>query len=205
MTEFVTSLEGVAEPKTKLIGLVAGILLFISVFVPWASVSYMVYSISFSGLSISGAIGAIGIIAGLICALAVFLANPKVVGIVHIAAGALALLVMLAVWFSQPVIQPQQMSGPVFPEGFPREEWERTMRELGQQLSEMVQVQVGFFLYILSCIAVILGGLLEVRGKASVVTQTSEPPQHQQFCTGCGTLLRAGAAFCSRCGKPRRQ
>lgn len=163
MIEFISSLEEVAEPRVKLMGLVGGFLLLISVFLPWESLSYMIYSISFSGLSLSGVIGATGIIAGLLCILAVFLANTKATGMGHIAMGALALFVMLAVWFSQPTIHYGGLPSGAFPEGFPKEEWERMIRELEEGLSGIVHLQAGFFLYILSSIIVILGGLLELR------------------------------------------
>jgi len=104
VTEFITFPEEIAKPWTKLVGFVAGILLFISVFLPWQSVSYVMYSISCSGLCVSGGIGATGIVAGLICILAACLVNPKATGALHISMGILSLLVMLAIWFSHPTI-----------------------------------------------------------------------------------------------------
>lgn len=144
--EFVSSFEEIIEPKTKLIGLISGVLLFISVFLPWVSLASVGFSISYSGIALSGALGAIGIIASLGCVLATLVATPNVRGIAHISMGALALLVMLAIWFSQPTISTQ---------GVPKEYWEGMER--------FVRTGVGFYLYIISSIAVVLGGILEVR------------------------------------------
>lgn len=144
--EFISSLEEIVEPKTKLIGLIGGVLLFISVFLPWASLSSIGFSISYSGIALSGALGATGIIASLLCVLATLVNTSNVRGIAHISMGALALLIMLAIWFSQPTISTQ---------GVPREYWEGMER--------LVQTGVGFYLYIISSVAVVLGGILEMR------------------------------------------
>jgi len=144
--EFVSSFEEIVEPKTKLIGLIGGVLLFISVFLPWVSLVSIGFSISFSGIAFSGALGAIGIIASLGCVLATLVETPSVRGIAHISMGALALLIMFAIWFSQPTVSTQ---------GVPREYWEGMER--------LVKTGVGFYLYVISSIAIVLGGVLEMR------------------------------------------
>jgi len=151
VTEFITFPEEIAKPWTKLVGFVAGILLFISVFLPWQSVSYVMYSISCSGLCVSGGIGATGIVAGLICILAACLVNPKATGALHISMGILSLLVMLAIWFSHPTI-----TGGGIPEGVSREEWEQILGGL----RGIVHTGAGFYLYLVSSVVSILGGLL---------------------------------------------
>jgi len=142
----VSSFEEIVEPKTKLIGLIGGVLLFISVFLPWVSLVSIGFSISFSGIAFSGALGAIGIIASLGCVLATLVETPSVRGIAHISMGALALLIMFAIWFSQPTVSTQ---------GVPREYWEGMER--------LVKTGVGFYLYVISSIAIVLGGVLEMR------------------------------------------
>lgn len=144
--EFITSFEDMVEPRIKLIGLIGAALLFISVFLPWVSFSLGGFGISYSGIAVSGALGAIGIIASLGCVLAALVATPSVRGIARILMGVLALLVMLIVWFSQLGISTPSV---------PREYW--------QEVERLVSTGVGFYLYIISSIAIVLGGILEVR------------------------------------------
>lgn len=70
--------------------------------------------------------------------------------------GILALLVMLAIWFSQPTIHVEGLTRGGIPEGMSREEWEQMMRGL----RGMVHVGAGFYLYLVASVASILGGLL---------------------------------------------
>ena len=145
-TEFVTTLEDVATPRTKLIGLIGGILMLISVFLPWASISAFGFSASFSAFALSGALGGIGLIAGLICVLAAFLERSNARGLLHLGMGILALLALLAVWASAPSI-----SGA-----------EGLFEEVMEEVMKMITIREGFYLYIVSCIAVIVGGLFEL-------------------------------------------
>lgn len=138
--EFITSFEEIVEPRIKLIGLIGAALLFISLFLPWVWGSFS-FGIWFSGVAVSGALGAIGIIASLGCVLAALVATPSVRGIARILMGTLALLVMLIIWFSQPWISA------------PGVYWQEVV----------VRTGVGFYLYIISSIAIVLGGILEVR------------------------------------------
>lgn len=147
--EIPSSFGEITVPRTKLIGLIGGLVLLISVFLPWASITGM-FSVSYSGIALNGAIGAIGIISGVVCIAATFLTTPNAKGLVHISMGVIALLVMLAVWFSQPTISTGEI---------PSEYWE----EFQRGMEEMIQTGPGFYLYILSSLAVIVGGIIEAR------------------------------------------
>jgi len=96
-TAFEGSIGEVASPRTRLLGLVGGLFLFISVFMPWASSGGFGFTISYPAGDLSGHLTAAGIIFGLMAIGAAFLAESQTKGFVHIVAGAIALLVLLIV------------------------------------------------------------------------------------------------------------
>jgi len=152
-TEFVTTFEDVMTPRTKLIGLIGGILMIISLFLPWVSISVFGLLLSFSAFSLHGGLGGIGLIAGLFSVLAAFLERSNARGILHLGMGILAILALLIVWASAPGI-----SGA---EGLYGEITEKMMEEL----MKMITIREGFYLYIISFIIVIVGGLFELGEK----------------------------------------
>ena len=97
LTTFVSSIGEVASPRTRLLGLVGGLFLFISVFMPWASSGGFGFTISYPAADLSGHLTAAGIIFGLLAIGAAFLTESQTRGFVHIVAGAIALLVLLIV------------------------------------------------------------------------------------------------------------
>jgi len=144
-TEFVTTFEEVTTPRIKLIGLIGGVLMIISLFLPWASISLFI-QFNFSAFDLHGGLAAMGLIGGIICVLATFLERSNARGILHVAMGTLALLVLLVVWFSAPSI-----SGA-----------EGLIGEIMEEVMKMITIREGFYLYIVSSIMVIIGGLFEL-------------------------------------------
>jgi len=94
-TAFVSSVGEVASPRTRLLGLVGGLFLFISVFMPWGTAGGFGYSISYPAADLSGHLTAAGVILGLVAIGAAFLAESQTKGFMHVVAGAIALLVLL--------------------------------------------------------------------------------------------------------------
>jgi len=155
---FIGSFEEIALPRAKLIGVISGVLVFISVFLKWEAISLMGITIAFAGTSISGAIEAIAIIAGIFCVLGAFLENPKASGLVHISVGLLALLVMLPTWFSRPTISaegipPEYRGGGDF--------W----GELEQTMRATTTIREGFYIFIVGALGAIGSGLRQLLTK----------------------------------------
>ena len=142
-TAFVNSVADVANPRTRLMGLVGGLFLFISVFMPWLSGGGFGYSVSYPAADISGHLVAAGIIFGLLAIAAAFLAESDTKGFAHIVLGGIALLVLLIV-----MVAPH--------------------RELGTNIVGAINegwmtIGAGLAFYIISAIVVICGGVLERR------------------------------------------
>ena len=144
--KFISSAKEIISPRANLIGLIGGFFLFISIFMRWLYFSYSEggrgFYIVIHGTSISGGITAVGVICGLILSMGVvFLPQPKAKGIVHIAAGAIALIVFIAAI------------------GFDVNEdgatWLDTIRK------GMIIVE-GLVFYIIGAIAVLVGGTKEL-------------------------------------------
>ncbi len=136
-TEFITSREQIMTPRTKVLGLVGGLLLIISVFfLKWMTI----WGFGASGSDLSGWIAAAGMICGPICIGAAFLAQPKARGLVYIGAGTLAIILFL----------------PVLSELI-------TSEELGILGEAMVTIREGVYFYIISAIAVIIAGIVDFR------------------------------------------
>ena len=147
-TEFITSGEEITTPRTKVLGLVGGLLLIISVFLKWIALGeFFGMSVSFSGSDLSGGIAAAGMICGLICIGAAFLAQPKARGIVYIGAGTLAIIVFLVTWFSGP--SPSELGG--------------LGEAMEEAIKEMIIIREGVYFYIISAIAVIIAGIVDFR------------------------------------------
>jgi hypothetical protein len=140
---FVSSIADVVNPRTRLLGLVGGLFLFISVFMPWLSAGGFGYSVSYPAADISGHLVAAGVIFGLLAMAAAFLAESTTKGFAHIVGGGISLLILLIV-----MLVPH--------------------RELGTSIvgaisKDMMTIGAGLVVYIISAIAVICGGILERR------------------------------------------
>jgi len=148
-TQFITSTSDIVTPRTRLLGLIGGVVLIVSVFLKWASTKpIMGISFSFSGSDLSTALLAVAIACGVIALVGTFLAQSQPRGIVHIAVGAVGLIALLVVWFSGPSV-PVELS-----------EFEQSAQ---QELMEMVTIREGLYLYVISAIAILVGGALNLR------------------------------------------
>ncbi|PIP49079.1 MAG: hypothetical protein COX14_01225 [Chloroflexi bacterium CG23_combo_of_CG06-09_8_20_14_all_45_10] len=156
---FVSSGSDLLAPKTRLLGIIAGVVLIITIFLKWASTKPILgISLSFSGSDFSTAIFAAAIACGVIALVAGFLAQPRPRGMLYIGAGAVALITFLVIWLSGPSV-PVELS--------------EFGQSLQQELLEMVTIREGLYLYIASAIAIIASGVLSLRRvlKSKVVTQ----------------------------------
>jgi len=141
---FISSMEELISPRTRLLGLVGGLFLFISVFMPWASIEAFGFSSTGSGLDLSGHLGAAGIICGLLAIGAAFLAESETKGFTHILVGAIPLIVLLIVSLTT-----ASDSG--------------GLGEYGWLIEGMVKIREGLVFYVIAAIAVISGGVFERR------------------------------------------
>lgn len=139
-TEFITSREQITTPRTKVLGLVGGFLLFISVyFLKWVSF----FGFGVSGSDLSGWIAAAGMICGPICIGAAFLAQPKARGLVYIGAGTLAIILLLLPVLSDLITS--ELGG------------------LWEAMKGMATIREGVYFYIISAIAVTIAGIVDFR------------------------------------------
>ena len=86
-------------PRTKLLAMIGGVLLLISVFLPWVAASELLGKEfgSDSGMKVSGVLGAVGIVCGLVVAGTAFLSSPRTRGTVQIAMGVVALVALTTI------------------------------------------------------------------------------------------------------------
>lgn len=85
--------------KPSLLSLILGIVIFISVFLPWASADFGL-GIKETASGIENGWGTLALIMGIICVLFSFIAVPKIKGIGLIASGVLTIIGVIAYWFS---------------------------------------------------------------------------------------------------------
>jgi len=141
-------MEELASPRTRLLGLVGGLFLFIGVFMPWVSIGAFGFATSIQGIDLSGHIGAAGIICGLLAIGAAFLAESGAKGFVHILVGAIPLIVLLIV----SLVPSPSLGG---------------LGAYGNLFEEMIKalttIREGLVFYIAAAIAVICGGVFERR------------------------------------------
>jgi len=133
-THISTDLSEVLTPSLLSIGPVAGLILFISVFLPWVSA----FGFSVSALQLSSLLGIIGILGGLVAMGAVLLEKMNARGVLHGGIGLLVLAVII-ITMGESVLSVSQYSGSI----------------LGM-------LGVGFYLFIISPILMIVGGLVEI-------------------------------------------
>ena len=132
-TEIRTDMQEILTPSRELIGPAGGLLLFISLFLPWVSIFGMGANI----FAISGLHGAICLIAALAGIGSAFLVRENARGTAQLAAGALALVVIFIGFFLDP----------------------RTITQFGTLMSFL---GIGFYLFVVAALAMIVGGLMEL-------------------------------------------
>lgn len=142
-TSFVDSISDVANPRIRLVSLVGGFFLFISIFMPWFSVGGFGFTVSYAAADVSGHLVAAGVLCGLLAMGAALLAESDTKGFVHIVVGGIALLVILIA-----MVAPN--------------------RELGTSIfgaigQGWITGREGIVFYMIAAIAVICGGVFERR------------------------------------------
>jgi ElaB/YqjD/DUF883 family membrane-anchored ribosome-binding protein len=85
--------------KPSLISLILGVVIFISVFLPWVSADFGL-GMTETANGMENGWGTLALIMGIICVLFSFIAIPKIRGVGLIASGILAIIGVIAYWFS---------------------------------------------------------------------------------------------------------
>jgi len=157
---FVTSANQIATPRTRLLALIGGVVLIVSIFLKWVSTKAIFgISLAFSGSDLSTVIFVVAIACGIIALVTTFLAQSRHRGILCIAAGAVALIALLVVWLSGPSV-PVELS--------------EFGQSLQQELMEIMTIREGLYLYVISAIAVLVSGVLDSRRVLEAKTVVSE-------------------------------
>jgi hypothetical protein len=133
--------EGLLRPRTKIAALIGGVLLLISVFLPWIAASEKLGKElgSESGMGVSMIIGAVGIIGGLVAIGSAFFPSPKARSAVQIVMAVLALAVLPAI----------VLMG--------------ILPLLSEYARSLVVIREGLYIYIIAAILLIIVGSLERR------------------------------------------
>jgi hypothetical protein len=129
-------------PPVNLLSLVTGLLLLISVFLPWIAASEILGSElgSDSGRQVSGIIGLVGILGGLVIIGTSFLPNIRLRSILHTIIGIVALVALGYLIFSG------------------------TLPILSEYARTLMVIREGFYLYLIFAAALIVISILERRG-----------------------------------------
>ena len=132
-TEIRTDMQEILTPSQELIGPAGGLLLFISLFLPWVSI----FGIGGNLFVISGLYGAICLIAALAGIGSAFFVRENARGTTQLATGVIALAVIFFGFFFDP----------------------RTITQFGTLMSFL---GIGFYLFVVANLALIFGGLMEL-------------------------------------------
>ena len=192
---------GVLVPG-KIIVSIFGLLLLISIFLPWMSPTSklsLIYS-SVYGKDINTYLTVAGILGGGLTLALAWGPFRRARGILHILVG-IAVLAVLAIML-----------------------FNHTLPLLSSTVRSLVTIGMGVYLYAFSVIVVIIVGITElpkrrsrVHGRVAQAPQvnttqtygapmqvyTDAAPNASKFCTNCGSRVNhPGASFCSSCGMP---
>jgi len=132
-TEIRTDMQEILSSSRELIGPGGGLLLLISLFLPWVSM----FGFGANIFAVSGLHGAICLIAALAGIGSAFLVRENARGTAQLAAGAIAFVAIFIGFFLDP----------------------RTITQFGTLMSFL---GIGFYLFVVACIAMIVGGLMEL-------------------------------------------
>jgi len=132
-TEIRTDMQEILIPSRELIGPAGGLLLLVSLFLPWVSV----FGMSVNFFAMPGFYPTFLVIAALAGMGSAFLIRENARGTLQFAMGAIALLVIFFAFFFDP----------------------RTITQFGTLISFL---GIGFYLFVMACIALIVGGLMEL-------------------------------------------
>lgn len=133
--------KGLLKPWTKLVAMISGLLLAVSVFLPWLSAKEMWgewAGISASGMVVSIIMGIVGIVAGLVVVAAGFFFTAGRRGVVQIVSGVVALVMLLIMVLNRTL---------------PISEYAMTLAALRE----------GFYLFIIAALVLVGIGFLERR------------------------------------------
>lgn len=150
LTDFFSfaSLQEVTSSKGRLLALIGGILLVISVFLPWACVK--TYGFSACGSAIGGWEGALGLLMGAIAIGSTFLATGRIRGIGHVLPGVVGIIIVLSV--AGEVSQALSIAT-------------STLGPFGEYVEQMVSasIEAGAYLGAIAGILMIIGGIIELK------------------------------------------
>jgi ribosomal protein L40E len=135
------------ESKPRLLALIGAILLFISLQMTWVSTKPIFgIQLTLSSSDFSNELIMAGVLCGLAALGATFLyrVNPR--RWVHIIAGIIPLFILLMVWTS---------------DGGDGGEFSEIERALEEEIMKWITIREGLYLYVLSCIALIVAGISE--------------------------------------------
>ncbi|HMA04903.1 MAG TPA: hypothetical protein VKO45_03160 [Methanomicrobiales archaeon] len=132
-TEIRTDTQEILTPSRELIGPAGGVLLFISLFLPWVSV----FGFGANLFAISGLYGAICLLAALAGIGSAFLVRENARGTAQFAGGAIALVVIILGFFIDP----------------------RTITQFGTLMSFL---GIGFYFFVIATLMMIVGGIMEL-------------------------------------------
>jgi len=164
---------------TRLITIIAGLLLLISVFLPWMSpvARLSSYFSSASGMNMSSLLGLVAIIGGGLVILLALGPFRIVRGFLHIIVGVAMVAVFGILMYNH------------------------TLPFLLSVVRSSISIGAGAYIYVLSALVVIIIGITElpkrrprIRGRVAQAVPG--------ICANCGTQANPGAAFCGNCGVP---
>jgi MFS family permease len=187
--------QTVFSSPLRIITAICGLLLVISIFLPWMSPSAKlgVHVASVSGMNVNGAIGAAGIIGGILALAVTLLPSKAGRGSLFIIMGLAVIAVLAAMLITH------------------------KLPLLSSVVRSFVNIGPGVFIFGICGALIFLTGIIElpkktVKGKnkltaqpaAAANSQTVHPPvvAVDQFCSNCGASLETNAVFCANCGNP---
>lgn len=151
---------------------ILGLIMVISVFLPWASVETFGWKTTAAGIDYG--YGILVLIMGIFCVGLPLLAEPKIKGIGHLATGIIALIGLAGYW--------------------------GTVRSEVGMLG--VSPEFGFILCIIVAIAVIITGISQMVVKSARKEDVLGAGKANLSCPKCGAENKPGAKFCQNCGAP---
>jgi hypothetical protein len=190
---------------SKLVAVLCGLVLVISIFLPWLTPSARLGTQfnNASALNVSVVLSIVGVLAGLLTIVIAWFPSPVVRRYLHIAVGLVAIGVLAIMLFN------------------------RTVPFLSPLVRSYVGIGAGVYLYVLSSAAIMITGLAErpkteaeVRRQPISAAKNTIPDRTRvlsaentatitndatvvpaRYCPACGTRTVAGSSFCVSCGK----
>jgi hypothetical protein len=142
-------LKRLVSPRIKIFGLIGGVGLVVSVFLPWLSLRPAIAGtdVFVSGIRLSPVVGVAGLIGGLLCIIALLYIPPWFRGVVTAVVGLAASVALLMTWSLY------TGSGP---------DDQQAEYEIIKQFLKTSVLREGFYLFIIGSILCFTGGLLDL-------------------------------------------